>query len=55
MPFSLKNAKATYQRAINLTFHDMIDDFMEVYINDVIVKFDQVGHLNCLEQTFIRM
>ncbi|XP_048138584.1 protein NYNRIN-like [Rhodamnia argentea] len=41
MPFGLKNADATYQRAMNYIFHDMIGEFMEVYIDDVIVKTNQ--------------
>ena len=55
MSFGLKNIGATYQRAMNFIFHDMIEDFMEVYSNDIIVKSDQVCHLNYLEQAFIRM
>ena len=38
MPFGLKNAGATYQRAMNLIFHDLLHKFMEVYIDDVVVK-----------------
>ena len=38
MPFGLKNAGATYQRAMNSIFHDFIDIFMQVYIYDIIVK-----------------
>jgi hypothetical protein len=38
MPFGLKNAGATYQRAMNSIFHDMLHKFMEVYIDDVVVK-----------------
>ncbi|CAL8993414.1 unnamed protein product [Prunus brigantina] len=49
MPFGLKNAGATYQRAMNLIFHDLIGRTIEVYINDVVVKSppkaDHVGHL----------
>ena len=47
----LKNAGATYQRAMNLIFHDMLHKFMEAYIDDVVVKsqtFDE--HLECLEK-----
>ncbi|GKV27610.1 hypothetical protein SLEP1_g36766 [Rubroshorea leprosula] len=36
MPFGLKNAGATYQRAMNAIFHDMIGKFMEIYIDDVV-------------------
>jgi hypothetical protein len=35
MTFGLKNASATYQRAMNLIFHDLIIVLMEVYINHV--------------------
>ena len=38
MPFGLKNARATYQRAIHEIFGSLIRDFMEVYINDIIIK-----------------
>ena len=40
MPFGLKNAGATYQRAMNTIFHAMIGKFLEVYIDDVVVKFE---------------
>jgi hypothetical protein len=56
MPFGLKNAGATYQRAMNSIFHDMIGKYMEVYIDDIVVKsqdFDK--HLENLEKAFIRM
>lgn len=55
MPFGLKNTEATYHRAMNFIFHDMIKDFMEIYIDDVIIKSDQVSHLTYLEHAFIRM
>jgi hypothetical protein len=38
MTFGLKNAGATYQRAMNLIFHDLLRVLMEVYIDDVMVK-----------------
>lgn len=38
MPFGLKNAGATYQRAMTALFHDMIHKEMEVYVDDMIVK-----------------
>jgi hypothetical protein len=38
MTFGLKNASATYQRAMNLIFHDLLIVLMEVYIDDIVVK-----------------
>jgi hypothetical protein len=38
MTFGLKNAGATYQRAINLFFHDLIGIVIEVYIDDIVVE-----------------
>jgi hypothetical protein len=36
--FGLKNAGATYQRAMNLIFHDLLGIIVEVYIDDIVVK-----------------
>ena len=38
MPFGLKNAGATYQRAMNTIFHDLIGGYLECYIDDIVVK-----------------
>jgi hypothetical protein len=38
LTFGLKNAGATYQRAMNLIFYDLLRVLMEVYIDDVVVK-----------------
>ena len=38
MPFGLKNAEATYQRAATTLFHDMMHKDVEVYVDDMIVK-----------------
>jgi hypothetical protein len=42
MTFGLKNAGATYQRAMNLMFHDLLGIILEVYIDDVVVKSDSM-------------
>jgi hypothetical protein len=36
--FGLKNAGATYQRAMNYIFHDIIGKIVEIYIDDVVLK-----------------
>lgn len=38
MPFYIKNAGATYMKAMMTYFHDMIHKEIEVYVNDVIIK-----------------
>jgi hypothetical protein len=56
MTFGLKNAGATYQRAINLFFHDLLGIILEVYIDDVVVKADSMdGHLADLRLALERM
>ena len=44
MTFGLKNAGATYQRAMNLIFHDLLGIILEIYIDDVVVKSDGFDH-----------
>ncbi|GJY80981.1 reverse transcriptase domain-containing protein [Tanacetum coccineum] len=34
MPFGLWNAPATFQRCMTAIFHDMVEDFMEVFMDD---------------------
>ena len=38
MPFGLKNAGATYQRAMTAIFHDMMSQELEDYMDDIVVK-----------------
>lgn len=38
MPFGLKNAGATYQRAMTTIFHDMFHELIEDYVDDIVVK-----------------
>ena len=56
MPFGLKNAGATYQRAATTLFHDMMHRDVEVYVDDMIVKSrNRVDHLATLERFFERI
>ncbi|XP_024156341.1 uncharacterized protein LOC112164370 [Rosa chinensis] len=56
MPFGLKNAGATYQRAMNLIFHDILEKILEVHIDDVVVKSQKRGnHITDLKKVFERM
>jgi len=38
MPFSLKNAGATYQRCMLQVFGDLIGRTVEAYMDDIMVK-----------------
>ena len=56
MPFGLKNARATYQRAPTTLFHDMMHRDVEIYVDDMIVKSQgRADHLATLERFFERI
>ena len=56
MPFGLKNASATYQRATTTLLHDLIHKEVEVYVDDMIVKSkDHEGHIPALRKFFERI
>ncbi|GKA97787.1 reverse transcriptase domain-containing protein [Tanacetum coccineum] len=53
MPFGLRNAKATYQRLVDKTFHRQIGRNLEVYVDDLVIKSlteDEV--IRDIEETF---
>jgi hypothetical protein len=43
MTFGLKNIGATYQRAMNYIYYDLIGKLVEIYIDDVVVKSTSIG------------
>jgi hypothetical protein len=52
MTFELKNAGATYQRAMNYIFHELIGKIVEIYIDDVVIKsLDHESHLDDVRKT----
>ncbi|PKI74538.1 hypothetical protein CRG98_005080 [Punica granatum] len=56
MPFDLKNAGATYQRAMVTFFNDMMHKEIEVYVDDMIAKSKEgEDHLINLKQLFNRL
>jgi hypothetical protein len=56
MTFGFKNVGATYQRAMNLIFHDLLGIVIEIYIDDIIVKLDSMNnHLADLRLAHERM
>ena len=55
-PFGLKNAGATYQRALNAIFHHMLGHHMEIYIDDIVVKSMKASeHVNHLRKSLERI
>ena len=56
MPFDLKNAGATYQRAMMALFHDMMHKEIEVYVDDMIAKSKKgEDHVKVLRKLFERL
>jgi hypothetical protein len=56
MTFDLKNTGETYQRAMNLIFHDLLGIIFEIYIGNVTVKSDSMNnHLADLRLALERM
>jgi len=54
MTFRLKNVGATYQRAMNYIFYELIDKIVEIYIDDVVVKSKgYLEHLEDLKKTLM--
>jgi hypothetical protein len=54
--FGLKNAGATYQRAMNLIFNDLLGVLMEVYIDKVVIKSIGIkDHMTDLKLSLERM
>ncbi|GKV33979.1 hypothetical protein SLEP1_g42410 [Rubroshorea leprosula] len=53
MPFGLKNARATYQKLVQLVFKLQIDRNIEIYVDDIIVKsLKAKNHIDNLNETF---
>lgn len=56
MPFGLKNAGATDQRAMTQILSDMIHDPIECYVDDLVVKTrKRAPHLSDLRRVFDRL
>jgi hypothetical protein len=56
MTFGLKNAGATYQRAMNLIFHELLGNTVEVYIYAIVVKSAECSsHIADLRKAFDKM
>ncbi|CAL8152128.1 unnamed protein product [Prunus armeniaca] len=56
MPFGLKNAGATYQRAMQKIFGDMLHKNVECYVDDLVIKSKRrEDHLKDLRMVFNRL
>ena len=53
MPFGLKNAGITYQRAMNAIFHELMHKTVEYYVDNIAVKSRAKGdHIADLKTVF---
>lgn len=53
MPFSLKNANDSHQRAITNIFENLLHDAIECYVDDLVVKTKlQYDHIQDLDKVF---
>ena len=50
MPLGLTNAPATFQRLMHLVFGDLLDDFLTIYLDDLLVfrttETEHLAHLH---------
>src|SRR6266542_4496492 len=56
MPFGLTNVPATFQRLMNYILHDYLNDFVVVYLDDILVCSDTFDeHINHLRKVFTKL
>jgi hypothetical protein len=56
MTFGLKKVGATFQRTMNLIFHELLGNTVEVYIDDIVVKLAKFSsHIADLRRAFDKM
>jgi hypothetical protein len=54
MPFGVKDGQPTYQMVITKAFHECIDVFMKIFLDDFIVFMDLSTHLDKLKKCFLK-
>ncbi len=52
MPFGVKNGPPTFKRTISKTFRKYLNQFMKIFINDVMIYNDMDSHLMKLKLFF---
>lgn len=56
MPFGLTNAPASFQHLMNNTFHDMLDNFVIIYLDDILIySKDLETHEDHVKQVLARL
>ena len=56
MPFGLANAPATFQSYIDRALHGLLDDFVIVYLDDILIYSEEIGqHENHVRATLARL
>ena len=56
MPFGLCNASATFTTLMNNIFHECLDDFVIIYIDNILVYSKTAGeHAEHLEKVFQKL
>ena len=56
MPLGLTNAPATFQRLMDSVFGDLLDDFLTIYLDDLLVfSANETEHLAHLQTVFSRV
>jgi hypothetical protein len=54
MPFGVKNGLPTYQRAVTKAFHEYINVFMKIFLDDFMVFNDLSTHVKNLKKCFLK-
>ncbi len=54
MPFRVKNGPPTYQKVVTKAFHEYIDVFMKIFLDDFTIFSDISTHLEKLRKYFLK-
>jgi hypothetical protein len=54
MPFGVKNGLPTDQREITKSFHEYIDVFLKIFLENFIISNDLSTHLEKLKKCFLK-
>ena len=56
MPFGLRNAPSTFQRLMHVVFHDLLDECVVVYLDDILIySKDEASHRRHVKEVFSRL